>query len=291
MTSRPKPSETYFFRPNTSYSTGVTLDIFGVGLEATFSIPINIKNQERYGTSNVVDLVASGQGNQWTADAYLQKYSGFYVNTPGVLIKLNQTYQHRSDLKADNLGVSFTYIFNPNKFSLRSAYSFTEQQRSSAGSFLFSYVLSSFNLSADSALIPSSQWKQVGEGSAAKNIKFTSLGIAPGYSYNYIHNKYFINTTLAIGPAHYWIRYQFTDGIDRYDIRINLYTALRIGVGYNGERFFSGISYSTQGRSVRFEQINFKNSIETFRFVVGYRFVEKGILKKTPKDIIPKKWK
>jgi hypothetical protein len=291
ITSRLKPSETYFFKPNTSYSTGVTLNIFDVGLEVSWSIPINVKNQERYGSSSVLDLQTSAQGNQWTADAYLQKYAGFYVHTPGIQIKPGQSYEHRSDLKADNFGVSFTYIFNHRKFSLRSAYSFTEQQRSNAGSFLFSYVLSSFNLSADSALVPSTQWKNVGEGSATKNIKFTSLGIAPGYSYNFVHKNYFLNATVAVGPAHYWIQYQYLNEVTHYDIRINLYSALRFGIGYNGERLFYGVSYSTQGRNVRFEQIDFKNSIETFRLVVGYRFVERGILKKTPMDAVPKKYR
>jgi hypothetical protein len=288
MTSRLNADQTFLYKPNTSYSTGLALSFFNVGIEATVSIPINVKNQERYGASKVKDLSISSQGNQWLADAYLQKYSGFYVNTP-IAVNSKQTYEHRSDLKAANMGVSFTYIFNHKKFSMRSAYLFTEQQKSNSGSVLFSYVLSSFNLSADSALVPSAKWKDVGAGSSVKNIRFTSLGIAPGYSYNFIYKKFFVNTTLTLGPAHYWIEYQFMDGTIKNDIRINFYSSFRIGLGYNGDHFFSGISYSTHGRSVRFEEINFKNSIETFRVVVGYRFLEKGIFTKSPMDLIPKK--
>ncbi len=281
------PAKSLTFKPNTSYSVGLSLNIFEVGLEASLSVPINVKNQERYGTSTASDFRINTISKKWMLDAYHQKYSGFYFSNPNLVLPANQPYPHRDDLQTRNFGLAFSYIFNADKFSMRSAYTFTERQRSSRGSFLFSYIISSFNLEGDSALIKQSERAGFGSGSAAYSMKFTSLGIGPGYSYNLVYQNFFLNLTLILGPAHYWIRYREEGGPVRYDIRISTFQSTRIGVGYNGNRFFGGISYSSQTRSLRFEQVSFSNEITTFRLMIGYRFKEMGILKKRVFDYAP----
>jgi hypothetical protein len=275
------------FKPNTSYTFGLSLNIFEVGIEASLSVPINVKNQERFGTSTAADFRINSISKKWMLEAYHQKYSGFYFSNPNLVLPANQPYPHRDDLQTRNFGLAFSYIFNADKFSMRSAYTFTERQRSSRGSFLFSYIISSFNLEGDSALIKQSERATFGAGSAAYSMKFTSLGIGPGYSYNLVYQNFFLNLTLILGPAHYWIRYTEEDGPVRYDIRISTFQSARIGVGYNGDRFFGGISYSSQTRNLRFEQVSFSNEITTFRLMIGYRFKEMGILKKKAFDYTP----
>lgn len=174
---------------------------------------------------------------------------------------------------------------------MRSAYTFTERQTKSQGSFLLSYILSSFNLHADSALISTNKWQTFGSGSDSRDLRFTSLGIGPGYSYNFVYKSFFINLTLIVGPAHYWISYTQQAGPVKNDIRISTFTAARAGLGYNGNRFFGGVGISAQARDVKFEEINFKNSIQTFRFMIGYRFKEFGILKKRVTDFVPFRFK
>lgn len=281
------PTKSLTFKPNTSYSLGFSLNIFEIGLEASLSVPINVKNQERYGTSTASDFRINTISKRWMLEAYHQKYSGFYFSNPNLVLPANQPYPHRDDLQTRNFGLAFSYIFNADKFSMRSAYTFTERQRSSRGSFLFSYIISSFDLEGDSALIKQSERATFGAGSSAYSMKFTSLGIGPGYSYNLVYQNFFLNLTLILGPAHYWIRYAEKDGPIRYDIRISTFESARIGVGYNGDRFFGGISYLSQTRNLRFEQVNFSNEITTFRLMIGYRFKEMGILKKRVLDYAP----
>ena len=285
------PTKSLTFKPNTSYSLGLSLNIFEIGLEASLSVPINVKNQERFGTSSARDFRINTISKRWMLEAYHQKYSGFYFSNPNLVLPADQPYPHRDDLQTRNFGLSFSYIFNANKFSMRSAYTFTEHQRSSRGSFLFSYIISSFELEGDSALIKQSERATFGAGSAAYSMKFTSLGVGPGYSYNLVHKNFFLNLTLILGPAHYWIRYAEEGGPVRYDIRISTFQSARIGVGYNGDRFFGGISYSSQTRNLRFEQVSFSNEITTFRLMVGYRFKEIGILKERARDFAPIKQK
>jgi len=203
------------------------------------------------------------------------------------MVPRGQPYPQRADLVTRNFGMSFTYIFNHEEFSLRAPYLFSERQKVGKGSFLFSYVLSSFTMQADSALIPSSQWGAWGAGAAVNDLRFTSLGLAPGYSYTFVMQKFFLNLTMALGPAHYWVRYKEELSQSQNDIRIDFYSLGRVGVGYNGDRFFSGLSFSTQSRNVTYQQTTFQNTMGSVRIVAGYRFKEKGFLKKKAIDFIP----
>lgn len=273
------------FQPNSSYNIGFGLNVFDIGLEFSFSVPIDIKSQTQFGTTTSSDFVINSISKRWSADAYIQKYSGFYYTYSGQTITNGQVYPQRPDLITRNLGVSFTYLFNHKRFSLRSAYTFTERQKKSRGSALFSYVLSSFDLEADSALVSSTTLSSF--TSPVEDTRFSSLGIAPGYSYTFVFKNFFANSTLVIGPAHYWIQYRLEDGEIRNDIRINSFSMFRIGLGYNGKRFYSGFNISLQGREVKFEEIVFRNSINTFRLVAGFRFLERGFMKERAVDHIP----
>lgn len=279
--------KTYNFKANHSVSAGFNINLFDVNLGIAFGIPLEVESEQLYGKSDVQDLQLIAIGRQWFADMYFQKYHGFYVQYPELVVPRGQPFPQRPDLTTQNFGMSFTYIFNHEKFSLRAPYLFSERQKVGKGSFLFSYVLSSFTLQADSSLIPSSRWLEWGAGAAVNDVRFTSLGFAPGYSYTFVVKKFFLNLTLALGPAHYWVRYKELTGQAKNDIRIDFYSLGRIGIGYNGDRFFSGLSFTTQSRNVTYEQTTFQNAIATVRIVAGYRFKEKGFLKKKAVDFIP----
>ena len=215
--SRINPN-TIQFRPNSSYNIGFGINIFDIGLEVSYSVPIDIQSKARFGTTTSSDFMINSIAKRWAADVYHQKYQGFYYSYSGLNIANGQPFPQRPDLVTRNMGVSFTYIFNHDKFSLRGAYTFTERQKKSKGSPLFTYIFSSFTLEADSAIVNSSEIPSI---APIEDTQFTSLGIAPGYSYTFVFKNFFINGTLILGPAHYWVQYQLEDGQIGHDIRIN----------------------------------------------------------------------
>ncbi|MDL5048829.1 DUF4421 family protein [Oscillatoria amoena NRMC-F 0135] len=100
---------------------------------------------------------------------------------------------------------------------------------------------------------------------------------------------FFLNGSVAVGPAHHWIRYEEETGLQRDDISINSTATLRFALGYNTDRFFGGVGFSAQTRIVTFEDVRVSNSTNLFKVLVGYRFREFGILKKRVWDINPMK--
>jgi hypothetical protein len=275
------------YRPNNTYSFGVGLYLFEVGAELAFAIPVAEKKTALFGTSKARDIQLNMVGKKFGLDAYYQRYRGFYVTDRGHEPDQDLPYPQRGDIISRNFGLTGSYIFDHKRFSLRSVYNFSERQFFSKGSFLALVNIGRFTMEADSSILDSSQEVEFGNGASFQKLRYTTFSIAPGYSYNLIYRNFFLNGTLGVGPAHHWIYYQREAAGGRKDLGINSFVAARIGIGYNGDRIFGGISFITQGSNVKFEDVRFSNNNAIFKILMGYRFKEFGRLKKRAWDAIP----
>jgi len=272
------------YRPNNSFSLGLGVYLFEVSAEISFALPINERSQSTFGSTDAREFHANFLGNNWGVDVFRQKYNGFYFtdpagSAPDVIIK-------RPDIELTNTGINGIYAFNKDKFSLKSAYNYSERQVKSGGSFLVSGNLNTFRLFADS-VINTKQSGQQSSGSELLLMRYTTLSIAGGYTYTLVYKSFFLNGGLSMGPAHNWILYSKPGGEEYYDIAINTYVDSRVALGYNSNRFFGGMSLVAQSRNIRFDDIRFSNTNTFVKIIVGYRFNEVGILKKKAKDYIP----
>jgi hypothetical protein len=276
-------NKTVRFRPNNSYSLGFGTYLFDLALELTFAIPLDEKSEYRYGQSTARDWQVNALSKKWGADIYYQKYSGFYETGDDIDPDDDEPYPQRSDITTRNFGVAGMYVFHEHTYSLRSAFTFAERQIKRGGSFLLAGSLNSFKLSADSAVLDTLSLRQFGKGASLIELKLTTLSLAPGYGYNFVYNNFFLSGALLVGPAHNWITYTVAEGV-KNDIRFNTYAVFRLGIGYNGDRLFGGFNFSVQTRAARIEDQQFSNQSTTFRMLVGYRFRETGVLKKSVWD-------
>jgi hypothetical protein len=275
------------FRPNNTYSFGLGLYLFEVGVELAFAIPVAEKKTALFGTSKARDIQLNMVGKKFGIDAYYQRYRGFYVTDRNHEPGQNLPYPQRGDIISRNLGITGSYIFDHKRFSLRSVYNFSERQFFSKGSFLALVNVGRFTMEADSSILDSSQEIDFGNDASFKELRYSTFSVAPGYSYNLIYRNFFLNGTLGIGPAHHWIYYQRATGASAKELGINSFIAARIGIGYNGDKIFGGISFITQGSNVKFEDVRFSNNNAIFKILMGYRFKEFGRLKKRAWDAIP----
>ncbi len=278
------------FIPNNRFTLGAGFYLFELGFELTFAIPLEESSKSIYGETSARDLQLNILSKKWGADLYYQKYQGFYIKDSDNPVPPGSPYFQRSDLATRNYGISGVWIFNHRKFSLRSSFTYAERQLRSKGSFLLYGTLNSFKLTADSALLTPDAQNTIGTGSGFRKLQYTTLSIAPGYSYNLVWRKFFLNGSVAIGPAHHWISYEEGSGLKRNDISINSTATLRTAIGYNSDRFFGGIGLSVQTRIVTFEDVRVSNSTNLYKILVGYRFKEFGILKKRIWDFNPLKF-
>ncbi len=274
------------FKPNNAYGLGFGVYLFEIGAEVTFAIPADDRKNEIFGKSKAVDVQLNLLSKNWGADVFYQRYTGFYVTDPNKSVKSNTPYPQRPDMSIDNFGVNGIYAFNKHKFSLRSAYNFAERQRKSAGSFLLSGTISSSQMKADSAIYGKNYESEFGTENAVSELNSFIVSVSPGYTYTLVFKNLFINAAFSVGPAYRNIDYIVKD-IRRSSSGVDGFADYRIAIGYNGGRFFSGVSYVAQSRNVVIDQARFSTLSSTFKLVLGYRFREFGILKARAVDILP----
>jgi hypothetical protein len=275
------------YRPNNSYSFGIGTYLFELGFELAFAVPLQKKSILQYGESDARDVQLHILGKSWGADVFYQKYSGFYVRESNNEPPSGLPYPQRPDINSRNSGIVAHYVFNNKKFSFRSAYNFAERQLYSKGSLVLFSALSNFKMQADSSILSREQKVIFGSTVAFTKLKYTTFGIAPGYTYSLIFKSFFLNGTLALGPAHHWIKYNLESNEKKDEIAVNSFVVARIAIGYNGERIFGGLTFITQGSNVKFEDARFSNNNATFKILLGYRFREFGFLKNRIWDLVP----
>lgn len=274
-----------FYQSNKPYSLGVGVYLFELGIELAFAIPMDGQSKHLYGESDATDLQLNVLGKKWGGDIFYQRYTGFYLEDESVKIAQNVPYPQRQDITTRNFGVSLNYTFNHNRFSFRSAYNYVERQLRSAGSFLLFGNLSSFTASGDSAILGQQYLARFGDDALVQDIRTTSLSVAPGYTYSLIFKGFFLNGTLAVGPAYNWVKYAEADAPDEFGTKFNVFVAARLGIGYNGDRFFGGLSVMNQSTTARLDKAELNSSNGIFKMVFGYRIKEWGFLRKRVWDL------
>jgi hypothetical protein len=275
------------FRPNHAVSMGVGLYIFEVLAELSVNLPPNPATRDLYGDSNVRDLFGQVVGHNWSLDFFTQRYEGFYLTDLPRLSPVDNGILLRPDVMVRSFGVNGLYIFNRDKFSIRSAYNFAERQLKSGGSWMLSGTVTSSTFSSDTVLLTHRLQNLLSLQTTYHNLQYTTLSVAPGYTYNFIFKNWFLNFSLAIGPAHHWVNYTDHLNRQRYDIVINSFVDNRVALGYNSDRWFGGISFVNLARQVKFAEFQVTTNATNFSMMVGYRIPEEGIFKKRAWDFVP----
>ncbi|MBY0433002.1 MAG: DUF4421 domain-containing protein [Cyclobacteriaceae bacterium] len=273
------------YKPNNSASMGFGIYIFEVGAEVTFALPSDDQKNFLYGKSGAFDLQANLLGKSWGGDIFYSRYNGFYLTDPAKPVAANSPYPQRPDIFTNNIGVNGIYVFNKSKFSLRSAYNFAERQRKSAGSVIMTGSINSYEMKNDSALYGKGYHATFGKDADVRNFESFAVSIAPGYTYTAVAGSLFLNLSFAVGPSIRQVTTTVAD-VERSSFGVSGFADYRVAIGYNSERFFTGVSFVGQSRSVKFEQARISAASTTFKILFGYRFREFGFLKKRATDAI-----
>ncbi len=275
------------FKPNNSYGLGLGLYVFDLGVEVVFAIPVAASKEATFGKTKATDLQLNILSKRWGADILYQRYKGFYIANPNSPVLANAAYPQRPDIVTENFGVAGVYAFNPNRFSLRSSFTFADRQLKSSGAFLLSAAFNSFQIEADSAILDPANAALLGITNSFQALDYRTYAIAPGYSYNFEKKNFFFSILLAIGPAIQEFHFRDISGVDHSDTKVNSFFDGRLAIGYSNDRFFAGITAANQIRNVVFENVRFGSSSSTFRILFGWRFKETGFLKKSVWDLLP----
>lgn len=276
------------FKPNSSTGLGLGVYLFDLGLEFVFPMPQPEDRVNQFGTTRATDLQLNILSRRWGGDVVYQRYKGYYLSNPVPPVQPGEPYPQRPDIVTENLGVNGIYAFNSHRFSLRSSFTFADRQLKSAGGFLLAGSFNLYEIDGDSAILNPFYQGLPGQTQGFTSLDFRTYAVAPGYAHNFIIRKnFFISLLLALGPAVQDFRFRDTGGTLHADTRINSYLDFRAAIGYSTDKFFTGITLSSQTRNVIFEDIRFSSVTTTGRILFGWRFAEWGFLKRSVWELLP----
>jgi hypothetical protein len=268
--------KTLKFAPNNYYHVGFNFS--NIILTFGFVPGTKFGAQKDKGTTKSKDIQLTIIGTRIITDINFQNYTGFYLyNTKEYQVALNpDTFIVRPDIHVFSFGINTMYVFNSRKYSLRGAFSFTDVQRKSAGSFMAGIYHSHVEFRAtDSTFVESSYRPQFSPLlNEIKKFELINLGASIGYGYTYVYKKIIYSNCINIGFGGQKTSYFKTDDIKYHQpITASAHLNAKSSLRYDNLRFFSGI-LATYDNNYGFSAKEFKtqNYIAKVVFFVGYRF-------------------
>lgn len=265
------------FSPNNYYNIG--FNISNIIVTFGFSPGLKFGAKPGRGATRSRDYQLTTIGRKVITDINYQSYKGFYVyNTKEYEIsKTNpDTLVIRPDVNVISFGVNTMYVFSSRKYSLRGAFSFTDVQRKSAGSFMAGVYHSNVTFSAnDSTLIRFPFTDKFSPLlSEINQITQLTIGLSGGYGYTFVRKKIILSFAVNAGAGGQKTYYRTLDGGSE-SLKLNPTSSINAKhvIRYDNLRFFIGV-LASYDNNFAFNSTVFNNNKYIARVVgfAGYRF-------------------
>lgn len=275
---------TLTFHPNNILGIGLGITIFGIGLNFSTKVPLHDPKTDKYGETSRYDIQVHRYSRNLMLDGYFQRYRGFHLADKEDVTTITnpEEYPYFANLEGRSIGFSALYVFNGARYSLRSLASQQEWQKKSSGSPLLGGSIFTHRFKDnDSSVIPRYyKYEDFLDGRRPVAINYYGISVNGGYAY-----------TLVLDQAAHWFLAGAADlGIgggqssvhDTADARtthigLSLNGNLRIGAGYNSEKWFAGIYgvYHTDSYDLPYPDCSMQRQQGIVRLVVARRISTK----------------
>jgi hypothetical protein len=272
--SRTGKRESVTYSPNGNYFLGAGLFYKKIGLELGFKLPVSDRSNAKYGQTRYLDLQTNFYGTRFGGDLAYQRYIGFYPRNPALLDSTWQpgkAYPYRNDIRARNMAVNAFYVFNHDKFSYKAAYTQTERQLQSAGSFILMASFAHLLFDGNRALLSAGSSETTGENTNFQWGKFYNTSLLPGYAYSFVVDDFYFSGSLHIGGSIQFKTYTINDRQEK-EMGFARKNHIRVAGGYNSRRWMAGASAIIDNTPVRMQQIMLSASNFNIKLFAGYRF-------------------
>jgi hypothetical protein len=239
-------------------------------------------SESTHGLADNFDLQFHFYFPHWALDLYYQDFQGYYLSNTQDVYRGQAPPTNpliRSDLKAENYGASFFWIFSPEKFSIAASGAGTAKQMKSGGSWMLGPSLGEVRLSSDATIAPSGLESSYGQLGRLAQGRFRTFALGGGYAYNIVPwDRWFVLiwASLLIGPQHQEFQERIGEAMVPRNRWVGSARAVgRFSLGYNGDRFFFAITSVSETTSLAAkterESLLETESNQSFAYL-GFRF-------------------
>ena len=168
--------------------------------------------------------------------------------------------------------MNFAWIFNSDEYSLMALLDQTARQESSGGSWIVGVNLAQTEMRGNSPFIPTSVQSQFGDDATLSQGIFKTASATVGYGYTWVWSKKFYFGLMLLGGTGIQQRTLTKDsGVVSESARVEK-SDLRLGFGYNGDRFFLGVHANFNGTTFKTNSLKIQHQLINGQWFFGTRF-------------------
>lgn len=265
------------FSTNNPFSFGLAIDYSWISLEYTKTIKGFEFTDERKGKSEAQAFRLGMTGRRYTANLYYRNTRGYNLENVEDWVpdwfEDHEKYPFAPGLESRILALSLYYTFNHKKYSNAAALRQNARQIKSAGSPVAGIQANVEGVFSPTPMLSSDTLARKFLNIA--QVQYLKFGITGGYMHTFsIKKRFYLNAALVQGLLYSVGRGSYHDYEEIDDISaIGVSFYLRLGLGYNGKRWYSGLHFSGDifANDVSSELYN-TSAYSNFKIFVGYRF-------------------
>ncbi len=271
-----QPYNRLSYWPNLPFSVGGGVFYRWLGVQVGFPVQGFAAPADERGRTTAFILSANVYLRRYGIDAHYTEHQGYYLENVGRLLGTDPPpYPQRADITTQAFGGNIYFVFNYRRFSFRAAFIQTERQLRSAGSLLLMPTFNYYRMVADSAVsrVAGLQWS-AGESIGLNYGRAVSAGLTFGYAHTFVFRRsWFVLGAVLPGFTAGTNQIRTDAGTDRTSTRINLRAHLRLALGYNGPRWFAGVTSTNDVYDINFaSDLRLNYLVSRTSLYVGRRF-------------------
>ncbi|MES2856972.1 MAG: DUF4421 family protein [Bdellovibrionota bacterium] len=262
------------YLPNYAPKIGIQYGYRGIMMK--FTVPLGSPSDEidRRGPSKESGYILSRHWRSLGVDLYYQSYKGLYAHKPMADFSNDRPrrFPQLPDAHVLNFGVNVYHVLSPDSYSLQAAFSQTELQTASGGSWLLNAFYNHVQLSTGNIFLPGTDPTAPTAPPDIHSGIFDTLGAGGGFGYAYIDGKIF---AVAQGVLGLGIQYQRvaqnSDGpSEQLSPAINL--SANVSAGVNEGTYLWGIRGFWYSLSSRVRDVQIASNTVSGQIFLGGRF-------------------
>ena len=264
------------WEPNLRALSGVDFSIRGfLGFGYGFIGNEDPQARDKNGRTTYSDYRLGATFPSWQLTGNLQTYRGLFISNSS---DVDPSYAGSSvniqdpTFQVQNLSVNFTYIFDPDSFSLQAAIDQSARQEESGGSWLAGLATSDTRLISDRQLIPTAAQSGYGSDGPIRSAHFDTFTVKGGYGYTIAWTpNFFTSVLLNIGIG--YGRKEYDNGTQ---YKTGSFTASKgdalFSIGYNSDSFIASLVAIVDSYTFSTDFINLPTSLVSSKLAIGTHF-------------------
>lgn len=266
------------YKTHSNHSTGFGIEYDKISFSIGWKSPVTENDEKSKGITKTFNLAFSLNGKKHRIETSYRSFTGFYdadLSKYGIQASDSSVnYQDPGMNITETRGKFFWFFNKKRRFSYAAAYSNSQRQLKSAGTFLLISNLYGLTMHSDTGFIPVPAKPFYGDHRNLNGFRSIGISLNPGFSYNLVLFKtIFANTTFSWGPELQFRKTKSMDGMEKNSVDLGM-SALdfRGSLGYNGKYFYFYWFVMGDVNAFDPDKINLVKSMIYQGGIIGYRF-------------------